>query len=1086
MTTAAVSPTTLASGTQTTNLSAVAGSAVPAPTATETLWGTATKLWQRVLNLTSRVVALEGAGGASTAAILDWTPSSPVTVGALKRVLLQNSFVQIRSRAARTTNAVLDESELDNVNWEYIGQNVINGFSPGLIMAGVRFYASGVLARGGNLGGRNMPAYASWVQADLNNVIFETNDVGDWLSGNHYKYGQNVRDTSINRIFRLINTNDILNSTVRPSEDPVNFIGDDVFELGTMINSGRLGDVGPYAQRRQARTLSRAKYIRLFTALRVRMAVAGVNVGSTAVRVDPTLDVSLLKQGMRVESAAFPAGTFIVSLPGASSIVNGYTSIGLPFLFAAVGDANIAAVPTGREVRGSGANGAATTNAVAVSQQVISGASWKAGELKVYLPGTAVVAGQVVGRHISGSALGIPADARITGQTAGAVSASSNYDGTTLYPNSIAPVGAVQAGQLVSSSLLPGNIPAGTAVLSIGRAVLSPPAARNIAGVGVAVSGPALATAAVTAARTSVSGAGIVANATYASRTLSTAGTGPNVTINGAIMACQATPTLVGGANQWTVAGHQERFWLSDTGPLNILSTAYAVKILPEVTFAGATVDIGDPANPVVSIAATTMPRTIPGEMTATLCSVTGGFTNGRVTTAINGSSATCAVYSNGGGANNVGLPFNHGLSLIRGQRVYTAPQFAANTRLGPKVATQQSWVNGSGQSGSLLAFPPGLNLQPGQIVTGTGIVAGTYVTNYVNGSGSVALSASATIGAGVAINAGDVYSLTAAPVSNSGSTAVQFGSAWAIDPASLLVAAVAVGGAGAAGNVGQAAVMSALLGSTTSINDATPTNARLAPVISLSTNPTVTANNATMLIGEHINLTAAVTAPILNTTATVGGFIDFDAGGPTISAPTPGATLNVGGYVALDANGTGPASFPARPYTVGGADMTLSNVSSLNGDAVLDFHPWGFGNGTTTFDIPDEPTGRVELVGGTGAGLTQRNLGASGGEEAHLSTAAESGMPNHAHGVSDPGHSHTMNVQTATSNLSGNGGERYLHNGGGTLNNNLTLTYGTGSSTTNISISGSGAANAAAAHNNMQPFVVTIAGTHIYAGAAP
>ncbi len=56
----------------------------------------------------------------------------------------------------------------------------------------------------------------------------------------------------------------------------------------------------------------------------------------------------------------------------------------------------------------------------------------------------------------------------------------------------------------------------------------------------------------------------------------------------------------------------------------------------------------------------------------------------------------------------------------------------------------------------------------------------------------------------------------------------------------------------------------------------------------------------------------------------------------------------------------------------------------------------YGAGNGTTTFNVPDL-RGRVSLGAGKGTNLSQRNLAATGGEEAHTMTLAE--MPKHQHG---------------------------------------------------------------------------------------
>lgn len=94
-------------------------------------------------------------------------------------------------------------------------------------------------------------------------------------------------------------------------------------------------------------------------------------------------------------------------------------------------------------------------------------------------------------------------------------------------------------------------------------------------------------------------------------------------------------------------------------------------------------------------------------------------------------------------------------------------------------------------------------------------------------------------------------------------------------------------------------------------------------------------------------------------------------------------------------------------------------------------------------------------------------NFGATGvvaaGEATHVLTTAE--MPVHNHGVSDPGHTHTIfgRIEAATG-----GGGRTVPDPGSANNNTSTAGAGTGISITNT---GSGSA-----HNNIQPsFVVYI-----------
>lgn len=118
--------------------------------------------------------------------------------------------------------------------------------------------------------------------------------------------------------------------------------------------------------------------------------------------------------------------------------------------------------------------------------------------------------------------------------------------------------------------------------------------------------------------------------------------------------------------------------------------------------------------------------------------------------------------------------------------------------------------------------------------------------------------------------------------------------------------------------------------------------------------------------------------------------------------------------------------------------------------------YTWG-GSGAN-FNVPDL-RGRAGIGAGAGPGLSTRTLGQTLGEETHILTTPE--MPSHSHGVSDPGHTHTV---TGDFGASGSGGSALLST------HNNPPSFPTSSKTTGIGINSTGGDGA---HNNMQPSAV-------------
>lgn len=149
---------------------------------------------------------------------------------------------------------------------------------------------------------------------------------------------------------------------------------------------------------------------------------------------------------------------------------------------------------------------------------------------------------------------------------------------------------------------------------------------------------------------------------------------------------------------------------------------------------------------------------------------------------------------------------------------------------------------------------------------------------------------------------------------------------------------------------------------------------------------------------------------------------------------------------------------------------ITMSaNATGSSAGAAIRILPYGQGDATTTFNVPDRRS-RVSVprddLGGTPANRMVVNdatqLSLVGGEEVHTITLPE--LPSHTHTptLTDPGHFHTND---AYPNLAGGGTGNNPGAGTGSTFNTRTATTGI---TISIASVGSGAA-----HNNMQNFGV-------------
>lgn len=201
----------------------------------------------------------------------------------------------------------------------------------------------------------------------------------------------------------------------------------------------------------------------------------------------------------------------------------------------------------------------------------------------------------------------------------------------------------------------------------------------------------------------------------------------------------------------------------------------------------------------------------------------------------------------------------------------------------------------------------------------------------------------------------------------------------------------------------------------------------------------------------------------------TAAATITVDTASDEIIHTTHGKS--VGDRVHFSSTTTLPAPLAAATvYCIESITTDRFKIAVTCGGVDVDITSTGAGTHSDYFNfLTPDTRGRIPVGTGTGAGLTARVIGATGGSE-------DSIVVTHNHGVTDPGHTHQQNAAQGASTpdwvvYSGAGGSSVYYNttqftnGSGGVSNVLTDSSTTGATVNNTGSSGTGA--------NMDPFLV-------------
>ncbi len=178
-----------------------------------------------------------------------------------------------------------------------------------------------------------------------------------------------------------------------------------------------------------------------------------------------------------------------------------------------------------------------------------------------------------------------------------------------------------------------------------------------------------------------------------------------------------------------------------------------------------------------------------------------------------------------------------------------------------------------------------------------------------------------------------------------------------------------------------------------------------------------VAPNQYVFAYGQEI---ARVTYPDFYTAVTQQANVVCSSSSNTLTGISDTTQINIGSPIELSLCVIAGTTVVSKTAST----VTLSNPSSVSINAVAVFFPYGNGNGTTTFNVPDLRgyvlAGRNNMGGTASSRLTTtyfvggkdpNSLGGAGGLQSHTLTISESAVLAYYSTVTDPGHTHGERV---------------------------------------------------------------------------